>query len=68
MAIFFRQVGPDRYKVGFRSKGNVDVGALAREFGGGGHHTAAGAMVDGALPVVRDMVFSRLGELLPQPR
>lgn len=64
VAIFFRQIGPDRYKVGFRSKGRIDVGALAREFGGGGHHNAAGAVVEGPLPMVRDQVFSRLGELL----
>ena len=68
VAIFFRQVGPDRYKVGFRSKGKIDVGSLAREFGGGGHHNAAGAIVEGALPAVRNLVFSRLGELLPQSR
>ncbi len=64
VAIFFRQVGPARFKVGFRSKGKIDVGALSREFSGGGHHNAAGAMVEGELPAVRDLVFKRLGELL----
>jgi phosphoesterase RecJ-like protein len=68
VAIFFRQIGPDRYKVGFRSKGTVDVGALAREFGGGGHHNAAGAIVEGPFPAVRNLVFTRLGELLPRCR
>lgn len=64
VALFFRQTGPDRYKVGFRSKGRVDVGALARELGGGGHHNAAGAELDGPLNSVRERVFTRLGELL----
>lgn len=64
VAIFFRQIGPDRFKVGFRSKGKIDVGALSREFAGGGHHNAAGAVLEGPLPVVRDLVFSRLGTLL----
>lgn len=68
VAIFFRQVGADSYKVGFRSKGKIDVGALAREFGGGGHHNAAGAVVAGSLPAVRNQVFSRLGELLSASR
>jgi phosphoesterase RecJ-like protein len=68
VAIFFRQIGPDRYKVGFRSKGKIDVGSLSREFGGGGHHNAAGAVVEGPLPLVRDRVFSRLGELLSRSR
>ncbi|MDO3376681.1 DHH family phosphoesterase [Geoalkalibacter halelectricus] len=60
VAILFRQIGPDAYKVGFRSKGRVDVGALARQLGGGGHHNAAGAEVQGALEEVRASVFSRL--------
>lgn len=68
VAIFFRQIGPDRYKVGFRSKGRVDVGALARELGGGGHHNAAGAELAGPLPAVRDQVFTRIGELLSASR
>lgn len=34
-------------KVSFRATGSVDVNALAREFGGGGHVKASGALVDG---------------------
>lgn len=68
VAIFFRQLGPARYKVGFRSKGTVDVGSLSREFGGGGHHNAAGAVVEGELSMVRNLVFSRLGALLAASR
>ncbi|KIH76798.1 phosphoesterase RecJ domain-containing protein [Geoalkalibacter ferrihydriticus] len=60
VAILFRQIGPEVYKVGFRSKGRVDVGALARQLGGGGHHNAAGAEVQGSLEDVRGLVFSRL--------
>ena len=60
VAIFFRQVGPATCKVGFRSKGNVDVGALSRELGGGGHHNAAGALVEGSMEDVRNQVFARL--------
>lgn len=61
VAIFFREISPNLYKVGFRSKGSVDVGALARELGGGGHHNAAGATVSGSLNEVRANVFNRLG-------
>ena len=60
VAIFFRQVSPTSFKVGFRSKGMVDVGALSRELGGGGHHNAAGALVEGTLDEVRKTVFFRL--------
>lgn len=61
VSIFFRQTAPDSFKVGFRSKGNIDVGALSRELGGGGHHNAAGAQVAGNLDEVRATVFKRLG-------
>ncbi len=64
VAIFFRQVNAGTFKVGFRSKGKIDVGSLSREFGGGGHHNAAGAMVEGTLEHVRETVFSRLDQLL----
>ena len=65
VALFFRQVEDDLFKVSFRSKGHVDVGSLARELGGGGHHNAAGATVSGSMEQVRQIVFDRLNELLP---
>lgn len=65
VALFFRQVESDLFKVSFRSKGHVDVGSLARELGGGGHHNAAGATVSGSMEQVRQIVFDRLNELLP---
>ncbi|MFH0793748.1 MAG: bifunctional oligoribonuclease/PAP phosphatase NrnA, partial [bacterium] len=34
-------------RVGIRSKGNVDVSAIAKELGGGGHHNASGAYMRG---------------------
>ena len=60
VSVIFRQVSPDSYKVGFRSKGAVDVGALARALGGGGHHNAAGAVVSGTLDEVKRHVDSCL--------
>lgn len=64
VAIFFRQIDSGTFKVGFRSKGNVDVGGLAREMGGGGHHNAAGATVEGSLETVESWVFTRVDEIL----
>ncbi|MEZ4599258.1 MAG: bifunctional oligoribonuclease/PAP phosphatase NrnA [Syntrophotaleaceae bacterium] len=63
VAIFFRQVGSQSFKIGFRSKGRVDVGSIAREFGGGGHHNASGATLPGSLKEVQETVFSRLDSL-----
>ena len=39
---------PDRVAVNLRSKGNVDVSAIAYKFGGGGHARAAGFKLLGA--------------------
>lgn len=64
VAIFFRETDSGCFKVGFRSKGRIDVGALARELGGGGHHNAAGARLHGTSREVHDLVFDRVGEVL----
>jgi phosphoesterase RecJ-like protein len=57
VAIFFRQLEEQKYKVGFRSKGTVNVAALAQSFGGGGHHNAAGGTVTGTLDEVKKIVY-----------
>lgn len=57
LAVFFRDLGHGKVKVSFRSTGGVDVNALARQFGGGGHARAAGALVPGALDAVRERVL-----------
>lgn len=62
VAIFFRQLDERTYKVGFRSKGAVNVAALAQAFGGGGHHNAAGGTVDGTLDEVKQVVYRAVNE------
>lgn len=64
VAIFFRELSEKSFKVGFRSKGAVDVSSLAEGFGGGGHHNAAGCIVDGSIEAVREKVFSHLKAVL----
>ena len=53
VAVFFREIKPGLFKVGFRSKGKVNVSALAAAFGGGGHHNAAGCTISGTLDELR---------------
>src|SRR5439155_8216429 len=43
--VFFKQIEGDTYRVSMRSKGEIDIGAIAKEFGGGGHKNAAGCTV-----------------------
>jgi phosphoesterase RecJ-like protein len=64
VAIFFREIDAGIYKVGFRSKGKVDVSALAAAFGGGGHHNAAGCKISGTLEEARAKIFSYLSKAL----
>ncbi len=64
VAVFFRQIDSERIKVGFRSKGTVDVSAIAFAFGGGGHRNAAGCTVAGPLEEVRRRVFDHLEQVL----
>ncbi|MEP7308661.1 MAG: bifunctional oligoribonuclease/PAP phosphatase NrnA [Acidobacteriota bacterium] len=51
--VFFKQAEGDEYRVSIRSKGNIDVGAVAKEFGGGGHKNAAGCTVRGGIDSLR---------------
>ncbi len=60
VAVSFREEGKGEFRVSFRSKGRVDVSAIAVEFGGGGHRNAAGCMVRGTLPEVKRKVFRAL--------
>jgi phosphoesterase RecJ-like protein len=64
VAIFFRELSQGHFKVGFRSKGKVDVSALAAAFGGGGHHNAAGCTVSAPLEEVKRQVFAHLESVL----
>ena len=57
LALFFRDLGHGKVKVSFRSTGDVDVNVFAREFGGGGHAKAAGALIGGRLEEVRERVI-----------
>jgi bifunctional oligoribonuclease and PAP phosphatase NrnA len=58
MALFFRDLGYGKVKVSFRSTGEVDVNAFARQFGGGGHAKASGALIAGSLEEVREQVIA----------
>jgi bifunctional oligoribonuclease and PAP phosphatase NrnA len=69
LAIFFRDLGHGRVKVSFRSTGDVDVNRFARQFGGGGHAKAAGALVPGSLDTVRAEVLAAARAFVgPVPR
>lgn len=55
---------PAKWQVSLRSR-TVDVAAVAREFGGGGHARAAGFDYQGALAPLLEALLPRLQEALP---
>jgi bifunctional oligoribonuclease and PAP phosphatase NrnA len=64
MAVFFRDLGHGKVKASFRSTGGVDVNAFARQFGGGGHARASGALIAGNLDDVRERVLAAARQVL----
>ena len=64
IGMLFRETSPGMVKVGFRSKGSVDVADLAIKLGGGGHQQAAGAHVKGSLQAVKEQVLGLAKDVL----
>jgi phosphoesterase RecJ-like protein len=62
-AVFFREL-PHGVKISFRSKGQIDVGAVAALYGGGGHAGASGCQTSGKLDEVKKSVLEKLKGLL----
>lgn len=58
VALLFRSTIDGGTKVSLRSAGDVDVNAIAREFGGGGHVKASGAVLPEPLPRARERVLA----------
>jgi len=58
--LFFKQDEGERYRVSMRSKGAVDIGAVAKEFGGGGHKNAAGCIVNGAVDALQKLFVEKI--------
>ena len=59
---FLKEIGDNEWRVSLRSKGTVDVGAIARWQGGGGHTNAAGCSAKGPL----DDVLKQYTQLLAE--
>jgi len=57
VALLFRQTLDGGTKVSFRSNGEVNVNVIAREFGGGGHDKASGALIGGPLESTQPRVL-----------
>ena len=63
-AVFFKEIGPNSFRVSLRSKGDVDVNRIAGLFGGGGHKNAAGCTLNGTYDEVRAKLVAELTRVL----
>ena len=54
----------DEVRVSLRSRPPVDILRVAKQFGGGGHHRAAGARLEGSLDAVEAKVLALVAEAL----
>jgi phosphoesterase RecJ-like protein len=59
-----KALGPHRFRVSLRSKGAVDVRAVAEAWKGGGHRNAAGCSIDGSVGEVKKALVEVLGRAL----
>jgi len=58
VACLFEEAGPNATRISLRSKDpNLDVNAIAGQFGGGGHRAAAGARISGKPATVQRQVI-----------
>ncbi len=60
VAVFLRELPDGRYRVSLRSKGGLNVAAVAERFGGGGHECASGFSLEGPLEKAMERI---LGEI-----
>jgi phosphoesterase RecJ-like protein len=63
--IFFKQSDGDEYRVSLRSKGDIDIGSVAKQFGGGGHKNASGCTVRGHVEDLRAIFVEKILAVLP---
>jgi bifunctional oligoribonuclease and PAP phosphatase NrnA len=60
VAVFFRELPEGRFRASLRSKGQVNVSAVAEHFGGGGHKCASGCPLDGPLSIAVAQLIEQL--------
>jgi phosphoesterase RecJ-like protein len=59
-AVFLYELPEQRIQLSLRSKGRVNVAAIAGRLGGGGHESAAGCTLEGPLARARDEILALL--------
>ncbi len=64
-AAFLRELPEQRIRLSLRSKGKVNVAAIAENLGGGGHENAAGCTLEGPLSRALEEILAQLRPSVP---
>lgn len=59
-AAFLRELPERRIRLSLRSKGKINVAAIAERLGGGGHENASGCTLEGPLPRALEEILTQL--------
>ena len=62
--IFFKQIEGEEYRVSMRSKGDIDIGSIAKAFGGGGHKNAAGFSITGPIDALQQTFIEKIEQAI----
>jgi phosphoesterase RecJ-like protein len=62
--VFFKQEKGDEYRVSLRSKGDVDINAIAKEYGGGGHKNASGCTISGPIEELQKALVAKIEDAI----
>ena len=65
-AALFKELSRNVIRISLRSRGNIDIGSIASELSGGGHHNAAGCTLNMPLSLAREVILDRMESLLTQ--
>lgn len=68
LAILFRETKDSHIKISLRSKSFFDVNAFALPYGGGGHHRAAGIIMDKTLEDVKNDLLEEIVTVFKQQK
>ena len=62
--VFFKQADGHEFRVSKRSKGDIDIGGVAKTFGGGGHKNAAGCTVSGDITTLQQQFIQLIDQAI----
>ena len=60
--VFFKEDATNDWRISMRSKGEVDINAVAKQFGGGGHKNASGCSARGPIEELKKLFRARIIE------